>query len=238
MTPRDSWDYDNAAQITMADLTIDVQKRHVAVHASNNGFLYVRRALFQIHLWTGLASGLYILAICLSGSAIVFRLEMNRAFCPSRCEPAFVTGLAEFHDHLLGGRTGLLVNGIGAMTVALMLITGLVLWWPRRGYWLRSITIRAPVSSRRFIRELHYALGFWLLIFIVIWVITALYFAFPNAFSAVSDDVVDPVVRLHFGRAYGLAVKILWAVLGLGPGVLFITGALMWWHKRSRATAH
>jgi uncharacterized iron-regulated membrane protein len=67
---------------------------------------------------------------------------------------------------------------------------------------------------------------------------TALYFAFPNAFSAVSDDVVESVVRLHFGRAYGLAVKILWAVLGLGPGVLFITGALMWCHKRSRATVH
>ena len=222
----------------MSDLNIDVQKRHVAVHASNNGSFYVRRALFQIHLWTGLAGGLYILAICLSGSAIVFRLEMNRAFCPSRCEPAFVTGLAEFHDHLLGERTGLLVNGIGAMTVALMLITGLVLWWPRRGYWLRSITIRTRVSSRRFIRELHYALGFWLLIFIVIWVITALYFAFPNAFGAVSDDVVEPAVRLHFGRAFGLAVKTLWAVLGLGPGVLSITGALMWWHKRSRATVH
>jgi glucose dehydrogenase len=37
MTPRDSWDYDDTAQITMADLTTDVQKRHVAVHASNNG---------------------------------------------------------------------------------------------------------------------------------------------------------------------------------------------------------
>src|ERR1700722_12617953 len=118
MTLRDSWDYDNTAQITMADLTTDLQKRHVAVHASNNGSFYVRRALFQIHLWTGLAGGLYILAICLSGSAIVFRLEMNRAFCPSRCEPAFVSGLAEFHDHQLAGRTVLLVNGIGALTVA------------------------------------------------------------------------------------------------------------------------
>jgi hypothetical protein len=36
MTPRDSWDYDNTAQITMADLATDVQKRHVAVHASNS----------------------------------------------------------------------------------------------------------------------------------------------------------------------------------------------------------
>jgi glucose dehydrogenase len=41
MTPRDSWDYENTAQITMADLTTDVQKRHVAVHASNNGSFYV-----------------------------------------------------------------------------------------------------------------------------------------------------------------------------------------------------
>jgi len=204
----------------------------------------MRRALFQIHLWTGLASGLYILAICLSGSAIIFRLEMNRAFCPARCEPAFVSGLAEFHDHLLAGRTGLLVNGIGAMIVALMLITGLVLWWPRRGQWLRSITVHTRVSGRLFIRELHNVLGFWLLTFIVIWVMTGLYFAFPDAFSAVSDDVVAPLVRLHFGRAFGLVVKILWAVLALGPCVLVITGALMWWHrsgekkwqaKRSRA---
>ncbi len=41
MTPRDSWDYGNTAQITMADLTTDVQKRHVVVHASNNGSFYV-----------------------------------------------------------------------------------------------------------------------------------------------------------------------------------------------------
>ncbi|HEY4211880.1 MAG TPA: PepSY-associated TM helix domain-containing protein [Steroidobacteraceae bacterium] len=191
----------------------------------------IRRAFFQVHLWSGLASGLYILAICLSGSAIIFRREMNRAFCGKSCEPRFVTGLAEFHDHLLGGRSGLLVNGIGALVVALMIVTGVVLWWPRRGYWLRSITIRTGVSARRFNRELHNALGFWLLIFIVMWVVTALYFAFPNAFSEMDDDIVAAAVRLHFGRAYGLTAKILWAVLGLGPCVLFITGALMWWHR-------
>lgn len=41
MTPRDSWGYDNTAQITMAGLTTGVQKRHVAVHAWNNGSFYV-----------------------------------------------------------------------------------------------------------------------------------------------------------------------------------------------------
>jgi len=191
----------------------------------------MRRAIFQIHLWTGLASGLYILAISLSGSAIIFRLEMNRAFCPARCEPAFVSGLAEFHDHLLAGRTGLLVNGIGAMVVALLFITGLMLWWPRPGYWLRSITIRTRVGGWLFIRELHNALGFWLLAFIAMWVMTALYFAFPDAFNAVSDDVVAPMVRLHFGRAFGLVVKILWGIIAIGPCVLVITGTLLWWRR-------
>ena len=32
-----------------------------------------RRALFQIHLWTGIGLGLYVLAISVTGSAIVFR---------------------------------------------------------------------------------------------------------------------------------------------------------------------
>jgi uncharacterized iron-regulated membrane protein len=38
--------------------------------------VWLRRAMFQIHLWTGVALGLYVLAISVSGSAIVFRNEI------------------------------------------------------------------------------------------------------------------------------------------------------------------
>ncbi len=38
--------------------------------------VWLRRALFQIHLWTGVGVGLYVVAICLSGSALVFRAEI------------------------------------------------------------------------------------------------------------------------------------------------------------------
>ncbi|HEX4051796.1 MAG TPA: PepSY-associated TM helix domain-containing protein [Steroidobacteraceae bacterium] len=41
-----------------------------------------RRALFQVHLWTGLALALYVVFISLTGSAIVFRREMDETFCP------------------------------------------------------------------------------------------------------------------------------------------------------------
>ena len=44
--------------------------------------VWVRRALFQVHLWTGIGVGLYILMISISGSAIVFRREITRLAWP------------------------------------------------------------------------------------------------------------------------------------------------------------
>jgi alcohol dehydrogenase (cytochrome c)/quinohemoprotein ethanol dehydrogenase len=40
-TPEDRWDFDSNAQITVADLTINGQKRRVVLHAPKNGFFYV-----------------------------------------------------------------------------------------------------------------------------------------------------------------------------------------------------
>ena len=44
--------------------------------------LWLRKALFQIHLWTGIAVGLYVIAISISGSAIVFRNEIYKNASP------------------------------------------------------------------------------------------------------------------------------------------------------------
>ena len=37
---------------------------------------FLRRALFQIHLWVGIGLGVYVFAICVSGSALVFQHEL------------------------------------------------------------------------------------------------------------------------------------------------------------------
>ena len=44
----------------------------------------LRKALFQVHLWAGIALGLYILLISISGSAIVFRNEISKAYSARR----------------------------------------------------------------------------------------------------------------------------------------------------------
>jgi len=38
--------------------------------------IWLRRAIFQIHLWTGLAIGLYVVVLSLTGSVLVYRIEL------------------------------------------------------------------------------------------------------------------------------------------------------------------
>ena len=42
--------------------------------------VWARRALFQIHLWSGIGTGIYMAVISLSGSILVFRIELHKMF--------------------------------------------------------------------------------------------------------------------------------------------------------------
>jgi len=44
--------------------------------------VWLRKALFQVHLWTGIGVGVYVLAISVSGSAIVFRNDLYKSLSP------------------------------------------------------------------------------------------------------------------------------------------------------------
>jgi len=54
--------------------------------------LLLRKITFQIHLWTGIGLGLYVLVICVSGSVLVYRNELYRTFSP---QPVVVEGCGE-----------------------------------------------------------------------------------------------------------------------------------------------
>jgi uncharacterized iron-regulated membrane protein len=47
--------------------------------------------------------------------------------------------------------------------------------------------------------------------------------------------------RLHFGRwrdpGWGPWLKATWAVVGVVPAVMFVTGAVMWWNRKVRHRA-
>jgi len=207
--------------------------------------VWLRKALFQVHLWIGIGIGLYLVVVAVTGSILVFRVELSRAASTPRAF-ATVTWLIDLHDNLLGGRSGRVVNGIGGLLLMLLCVTGAIIWWPGVKAWRRSLLLQRNVSWKRFNWNLHSVMGFWSLAFLFMWAVTGAYLVFQERLSPVIDAVfpyneqfdlrpIDRVViwlgRLHFGRYGGLPMKTAWAVLGLAPAALFVTGAIMWWHR-------
>ena len=50
--------------------------------------VFLRRAVFQIHLWVGVLVGAYVFVVCVTGAALVFRIDMQRALHPQLFTPS------------------------------------------------------------------------------------------------------------------------------------------------------
>jgi uncharacterized iron-regulated membrane protein len=219
-----------------------------------------------VHLWSGIGVGLYVLFVSVTGSVLVYRNEMYVAALPvtgiaddSLFGIRFVEGLIDLHDNLLAGATGRFVNGIGAVGIFLIALTGLVIWWPGVRTWRRSLGLRRGVGWKRFTWDLHSAIGFWSFVFIFVFAASGIYLCFPDAAAAFAD-LIEPVTAenggqrlvddalywlayLHFGRINGIGipchgpgicdqtVKAVWAVFGMAPAIMFVTGSIMWWSR-------
>jgi uncharacterized iron-regulated membrane protein len=282
--------------------------------------VWLRSVIFQVHLWTGLILGLYVVVMSATGAAIVFRGELGHALTPLKTvvpagprktveeltviaqelyprltvtdvrvssdvtaavevvltrsgrrrdrifdpytgkdlgdrvprEPRSIEWLVDLHDNLLGGAVGRTINGIGAVFFTMLCLTGAVIWWPGNERWRLSTTVRWNVSWRRFVWDVHSAMGFWLFSVLLMWAVSGVYLAFPEPFNflvealqtkfgaggaAFGSAVLADLADLHFGRFAGTGMKVAWVIFGLVPAALFATGLLMWWTRvvRSRA---
>jgi uncharacterized iron-regulated membrane protein len=194
--------------------------------------VWARRALFQIHLWVGAGAGLYIVLMSVTGSLIVYRNELERrSFLISPVE-----WVVDLHENLLFGENGRFVNGVGAICVILLCLTGAVIWWPGIDNWRRALTVNWRSLFARFSWDLHSALGFWAFLPVLMWGISGLYFVFPQPFNSVFGSI-DPADKftdkalfwlslLHFGR-FSWFSEALWTLFGLVPAVLSLTGVFL-----------
>lgn len=204
----------------------------------------LHRILFQVHLWAGMVASLYLFAMSVSGSMIVFRNELEGSANPNSRLFHMVEWLVDFHTNLLSGDTGRRLNGIGAICFTLLCLTGVVIWWPGIAHWRRSLSVNWRSSFARINWDLHNTLGFWCFLFLMMWGISGIYFSFPQVFNAIADllpagpankasfgdEVLLWLSNLHFGR-FDVLTEALWTLLGLVPAVLAFTGMFMCCHR-------
>ena len=89
----------------------------------------------------------------------------------------------QLHGNFLMGREGRqFVGWLGVAMLALGM-TGLVLWWPKRGQWKYAFFVRRTAKGLRFHRELHAATGIWIFVVFMIVSFSGVVIAFPNTFG-------------------------------------------------------
>ena len=153
----------------------------------------------------------------------------------------FVLWLARLHDELLFDRPGRWWNGVLSAVTVRADGDRPGVWWPGVTRWRRSLKIKWSSGWRRFNWDLHSAIGFWLFLFMLMWGVSGFYLGVPEPFSNFVDSISDPdaylgerpgdivlmwLTRLHFGRWREMPwLKAVWAVVGLMPALMFVTGA-------------
>jgi len=194
--------------------------------------LWLYRLFFQIHYAAGIGIGLYVLVLSLSGSIIVYRNELPSTLA--------VEWFVRLHEDLLFGDTGRKVNGIGALFLTLVCLTGAVIWWPGIASWRRSLTVKWKARLARFTWDLHSALGFWTFPFVLMWGVSGIYFSFPDFFNSVLaffaphdrfyDHALSWLSDAHFGR-FGWFTQAIWSLIGLVLALLSISGMFVCCHR-------
>ena len=88
------------------------------------------------------------------------------------------------------GHYGLQTVGFMGVFMTLFGITGLVLWWPKKGQWRQAFTVKRGTHGWRLNRDLHSAFGIWTLSVFLILSISGVYLAFPVTFQSVLEKVL------------------------------------------------
>ncbi|GAA0538700.1 PepSY-associated TM helix domain-containing protein [Chitinophaga japonensis] len=206
----------------------------------------MKKIIGWLHLWLGLASGLVVLVVALTGSLLVFEKELEPLLSPrfhyveapagearplsmdllarkvlQRHQPyrlydidieeapdrsviftlqkskddrlavavnqytgqiiqtvdeerRFFHVVLDLHRYLCMGTAGKVITGISCSIFLVLVLTGLVLWWPRRNSRRQRLRIKWNASWKRLNWDLHAVLGFYMHIILFLIALTGL----------------------------------------------------------------
>lgn len=126
-----------------------------------------------------------------------------------RAEPwggYLMSWLYELHMHLLAGELGSQIVGWAGCAMLVLLLTGVVVWWPR-GSWRKALAFKPKAVATRRLRDLHKLAGVWSMALLFVLVGTGSLLALPaiktwvlSVAISTPDKVPDPQSSASSGK--------------------------------------
>jgi uncharacterized iron-regulated membrane protein len=126
--------------------------------------------------------------------------EEMSGYIPFLAKPAQIWGF----DLTLGneGNWGGFILAVSGILLLVLVVTGLVIWWPRRGQFRRGLKVRRGKGRYKLNYDLHKVVGFVALPALAIWAFTGINFELPKqtegAYYAVTPGSAAPDSTYEF----------------------------------------
>lgn len=147
----------------------------------------MRKICLKIHRWLALPLGVFMAILCFSGLVLLIGGEIASAFDADPKQVPFLVAVKQLHRWLFmipenprgGLSVGRIITAVTAMCMTIVLLTGVIAWWPKSKKMLKNrLTVSTDKGFRRFVYDTHVSLGIYAFVFLFIMALTGPIFSF------------------------------------------------------------
>ena len=147
----------------------------------------MRKLCLKVHRWLALPLGIVMSILCFSGLALLLIKDVSGLFGMETKDIPFHAVVKQLHRWLFmmpenphgGISLGRIVTAVTSMCMTLVLLTGVVIWWPKSKKALKSrLKVSTNKGFRRFVYDSHVSLGIYVFVFLFLMALTGPVFSF------------------------------------------------------------
>ena len=147
----------------------------------------MRKICLKIHKWLALPLGVFMAILCFTGFLLLVIKDISPLLGMEEGIEPFYKAVKQLHRWLFmvpnnphgGLSVGRVIMAVSSMCMALVLLTGVVVWWPKSKKMLKSrLKVSTNKGFRRFVYDTHVSLGIYAFVFLFLMAITGPVFSF------------------------------------------------------------
>ena len=147
----------------------------------------MRKICLKIHKWLALPLGVFMAILCFTGFLLLVIKDISPLLGMEEGVEPFYKAVKQLHRWLFmvpnnphgGLSVGRVIMAVSSMCMALVLLTGVVVLWPKSKKMLKSrLKVSTNKGFRRFVYDTHVSLGIYAFVFLFLMAITGPVFSF------------------------------------------------------------